>query len=118
MKKNCIAVPTLLELRSVSGTLCTLLLRACLLPLGVMLLLKRSLLLNLSASQSYFSVATTTSHGDGTDNDFFDTGETLVLSWSGNPLHLCAQTSRLAIEFIFRLRLIINLTLKILNYFS
>lgn len=94
------AVLTLLELWSASWTLCTRLLRACLLPLGVTLLLKRSLLLNLSASQSYFSVATTTSHGDGTEDDFFETGETLVLSWSGNPPHLC---SRIRIPLSIRL---------------
>lgn len=86
---NFIIVLTLLELWSASGTLCTLLLRACLLPLGVILLLKRSLLLNFSASQSYFSVATTTSHGDGTDDVFLETGETFVLSWSGKLPHLC-----------------------------
>lgn len=78
---------TLLEF-SVSAILCTLLLRGCLRPLGVILRLKRSLLLNFSASHSNFSVSKTVSQGEEVGGVFLDIGETFVLSCKGRLPHL------------------------------
>lgn len=78
---------TLLEF-SVSTILCTLLLRGCLRPLGVILRLKRSLLLIFSASHSNFSVSKTVSQGEEVCGVFLDIGETFVLSCKGRLPHL------------------------------
>lgn len=84
-----------------------------------MLLLKRSLFLSRSASQSYFSVASTTSFGELISAVFDDTGVTLVLSWKGKLLWWGCKYTNKSIIFLQLLDLLnSNGKIKKLNKFN